>query len=286
MNRRKKGRDSSEHTDAAVDLDSSLRKLEELHRVNEQLLHQVEGEEVKEREMVSLRTQLEQARARLVELERKLADIDHLKTDLEAAQARADLLKAHLNTERNDNSRLRGQISELRVQNLRQTLKEDRGSGEASSMPDLHAEPPADSWTASSFTLGDHPELSELISKHNEVTRLNRELQRRCEEQLRGEKRQRPTSAGQSTSYWQTRLQQQEQALRAEMKQREKTLHAQLRELEERMREGEADDVLLKKKMATVQQELQLCEEGREKIRGQLASALNESCGKSEEIRK
>ena len=65
MKRRWKSRpETSEQPDSSEDLDSSLRNLEELHRVNEQLLHQVEGEERREREMASLRTQLEQARLR------------------------------------------------------------------------------------------------------------------------------------------------------------------------------------------------------------------------------
>lgn len=269
LNRRRKGRSDDQPDTAAADLDSSLRKLEELHQVNEQLLHQLEGEEARERDMTLLQTQLEQSRARVAELEQRLRENSRLKAELEELRARAELLRNHLNTEREDNSRLRAQL-----------LKEQRDSGEASSMPDLNAELPHESWTASSFSIGDHPELSELISKHREVTRLNRELQRRCEEQLRGDKRQRPASAGQSTSYWQTRLRQQEQALRAEMKQRESTLRAQLRELEERLEGSE------RRKLSALQQQLQLSEEGRERMREQLASALSDSRVKDEEILK
>ena len=232
--------------------------------------------------MTLLRAQLEQSRARVAELEQRLRENSRLRAELEEVRARAELLQSHLNTEREDNSRLRAQLSELQLHNLRQSLKEQRDTGEASSMPDLNAELPHESWTASSFSIGDHPELSELISKHREVTRLNRELQRRCEEQLRGDKRQRPSSAGQSTSYWQTRLRQQEQALRAEMKQRESTLRAQLRELEERLEGGEG----LSRKLSALQQQLQLSEEGRERIREQLASALSDSRSKDEELRK
>ena len=279
LNRRRKGRPDDQPDAAAADLDGSLRKLEELHQVNEQLLHQLEGEEARERDVTSLRVQLEQSRARVAELERRLKENSRLRAELDEVRERAELLQNHLNTEREDNSRLRAQLSELQLHNLRQS---QRDSGEASSMPDLNAELPHESWTASSFSIGDHPELSELISKHREVTRLNRELQRRCEEQLRGDKRQRPASAGQSTSYWQTRFKQQEQALRAEMKQRESTLRAQLRELEERLEGGEG----MTRKLSALQQQLQLSEEGRERMREQLASALSDSRVKDEEIRK
>ena len=292
MKRRRKSRpEAPEQPDGSEDLDSSLRKLEELHRVNEQLLHQVEGEERREREMASLRTQLEQARLRAAELEQRLSDASQLRAKLEAAVSRAEVLKGSLEAEQEDNRRLRAQVTELRLENLRQTLREQRDAGLTTSLPDLHAEPPpADSWTAaaSSFSLGEHPEISELISKHREVTRLNQELQRRCEEKLRGDKHPRPVSAGHVTSYWQTRLRQQEQALRAEMRQREGSLRAQLRELEERLRAKGEEEVggALKVKLAGLEQKLQLSEEGRERMRGQLAAALSDCRMKDEEIKK
>ena len=90
------------------------------------------------------------------------------------------------------------------------------------SLPDLHATG-GDNWmaTASSFTLGDRSDLNELIQKHCEVTRLNQELQRKCEERLHVFPRSsRPASASHSVSYWQVRLKEQQQNLKRNERER------------------------------------------------------------------
>lgn len=243
MNKRRRAKETADHTDSnAADLDGSLKKLERLHRENEQLLRDVEDEQKKERELATLKVELQLALSRIADLEERLrqkGDTSKLRKELERCQARADRLRDFLETEKSDNRRLKSQVSELRLQNLRQSLKEQGDAGITSSMPDLHADPMGTSWTATSYSLGEHPELDELIRKHREVTRLNQELQRRCEDKLRGDKRPRPASAGQTTSYWQSRLRQQEDSLRAEMRQRESSLRAQVADLEERLREKE-----------------------------------------------
>ena len=86
--------------------------------------------------------------------------------------------------------------------------------------------------------------MSALRERHEEATRLNQELQRKCWEQLgrsppRSQPPSRPTSGGMTTLRWQTRLMEREEELRGEMRERERGLLEQISETESRLIERE-----------------------------------------------
>ena len=250
------------------DLNSTLQLLDTLQKENERLLHEleIERERVKAEggnQLLVLKEQLAEARRKISELEGQCADRRRLQEELDRLRSEIARLQARLEAEEDANRRLRIEITELRLANLRRSTANDIGS--TTSLPDLHVTG-GDNWmaTASSFTLGDRPDLSELIQKHREVTRLNQELQRKCEERLHVSPRSsRPASASHSVSYWQTRLKEQEQNLKQEIKEKERILNARLRRLED---------------------ELQISEEKKEALQHELTTALTASKNKEKEL--
>lgn len=236
------------------DLNSTLQLLDNLQKENERLLHEleIERERVEEdNQLLVLKEQLAQAKRKISELERQCADRRRLQEELDRLRSEIARLQAQLEVEEDANRRLRIETTELRLANLRRSTANDMGS--TTSLPNLHGAD-GDNWmaTASSFTLGDRPDLSELIQKHREVTRLNHELQRKCEERLHVSPRSsRPASASHSVSYWQIRLKEQEQNLKQEMKDKERILNARLRQLEDELRISEERKGALQHELTT-----------------------------------
>ena len=113
-------------------------------------------------------------------------EVEELKQELEQAETVIAQLKGQLQAEKDDNHRLRGEMAELRHQ--------PAITGGTSSMPNLLLTPDrtprkatSESWTSPGVTVGGpHSglDMRELKQRHEEVTRLNRELQRKCREQL------------------------------------------------------------------------------------------------------
>lgn len=239
------------------DITETLQHLEELQRENERLIHELELEREKasteggrDTQVSILEEQLRMARRTVVEMQKQLRDLKQLQEELAQSRAEAATLRGQLESELDLNRQLRTEMAHLHL-----ATAETHDLGVATSMPNLHTPPPGETtkWTASAFTLGDHPDLSELIHKHREVTRLNEELQRKCEERLKvspgSATSSRPASA--SHASWQTRLVQQEQALRLEMKEREQKSNARIRQLEDQLRESEERRETLQLKLTT-----------------------------------
>ena len=250
------------------DLNSTFQLLDNLQQENERLLHEleIERERVKAEgghQLLVLKEQLAEARRKISELEGHCADRRRLQEEVDRLRSEIARLQARLEAEEDANRRLRIEVTELRLANLRRPTVNDIGS--TTSLPDLNATG-GDNWmaTASSFTLGDRPDLNELIQKHREVTRLNQELQRKCEERLHVSPRSsRPASASHSVSYWQIRLKEQEQNLKQEMREKERILNARLRRLED---------------------ELQISEEKKAALQHELTTALTASKNKEKEL--
>ena len=234
-------------------------------------------------------------------------EMERLQQELDDAQDAMASLRGRLDAEESENQRLQSELAELRLANVKKTpAMKDMSTLATSSMPNLHAdETPvktlSDSWTSPgrSPPMGEHPDVRALREKHEEVTRLNQELQRKCREQLSKSpsSSRRPSSATKSSSFsstqWQTslrELREQEQALRKEMMEKEKSLLSQLRENEARhiMKEEEWRGKEAGLRRQVVQLEAQLAEANTngESLRSRLAEALAESRDKEEEIRK
>lgn len=234
-------------------------------------------------------------------------EMERLQQELDDAQDAMASLRGRLDAEESENQRLQSELAELSLANVKKTpAMKDMSTLATSSMPNLHAdETPvktlSDSWTSPgrSPPMGEHPDVRALREKHEEVTRLNQELQRKCREQLSKSpsSSRRPSSATKSSSFsttqWQTslrELREQEQALRKEMMEKEKSLLSQLRENEARhiMKEEEWRGKEAGLRRQVVQLEAQLAEANRngESLKSRLAEALAESRDKDEEIRK
>ena len=246
--------------------------LDELQRENEQLIHEMELEKERsrldgvqmEQKALLLEQELKEAKKKVFGLERQLLESASLQRELDRSKAECASLRNRLEAVEDHCRKLRTEITELR---LAQLHHEDDMI--ASSLPDLHTgpPPPSNQWgaTASSFTLtGEHPDLSELIERHREVTRLNRELQRKCEEKLLSSpsSSRRPTS-GSESSFWQARMKQQEQLIRSQMEDKERRLNFRLQQLERQLRENE---------------------ERREVLQNQLAAAMANSSSREQEL--
>ncbi len=171
------------------------------------------------------------------------SEIDKLVSELDEARATIAALQGQLDAEKNETHYLRTELHNTQSAPL-QTDEDPHTS--SSSMPNLHSPKNlSESWTSPakvSSSLGDQPDVRELRRKHEEVTRLNQELQRKCEEKLhRSPSSSRPNSGGQSTAYWQGRLRDQEERLHAEMMNRERLLLSQIREAEARAAQRETE---------------------------------------------
>lgn len=244
-----------------VDVAGSLSvTLDELQGENEQLINELELEKERsrrdgahmEQKAALFEQELKNARKKILVLEKQLLEMNSLQRDLDRSRNECASLRGRLEAAEDHSRRLRAEITELRLSNLHQS-----DDMVACSLPDLHDNMKTDQWTAtaSSFTLGgDHPDLSELIERHKEVTRLNQELQRKCQEKLLvspSSSRNKGASPGNNSSFiWQARLKQQEQALRNEMADNERHLQFRLQQLERQLRENEQRREVLKNQLA------------------------------------
>ncbi len=240
-----------------------------------------EERELQEAEFASIQAQLREAEEKVDDLREQLRQamrvdaatstdestfqmlqeqIERLKGELDAARATIARLRGRVEAEVDDNRRLRDELAGLRLAKLKkETRMEEEASLAATSMPNLVLTPEktpaktlADSWTTPGRTpgagvgTGERLDVQELKERHEEMTRLNLELQRKCREQLKRSpphtaSTSRPGSGGTSAAHWQARLREQEQVLKSEMLERERSLLTQLRESEARYieREGE-----------------------------------------------
>lgn len=245
-----------------VDVAGSLSvTLDELQGENEQLIHELELEKERsrreglhtEQKATLFEQELKAARKKILALEKQLLEMNSLQRDLDRSRNECASLRGRLGVAEDHSRKLRTEITELRLANMHQS-----DDMVASSLPDLHnnMKPDENQWaaTASSFTLGgDQPDLSELIERHKEVTRLNQELQRKCQEKLLvspSSSRKQGTSSGNNSSFWQARLKQQEQALRNEMADNERHLQVRLQQLERQLRDNEQRREVLKNQLA------------------------------------
>lgn len=162
--------------------------------------------------------------------------------------------------EESTSRKLRIELMESRLANLKRPQpvpreEEEEEHGSVTSLPDLYSTRTRDHyWTSSSFTLGERPDLSELIEKHREVTRLNRELQKRCEERLRTSPRSKPTppkGGVTSSSYWESRLKEQEMNGKRERRESERRLNERILLLEEKVRVSEEQRQVLQEQLAS-----------------------------------
>ena len=217
-----------------------------------------------QQELDALHDQLKDAEDKVQELEQQLRlammrdaatstdslqqEVDKLVSELDEARATVAALRGKLDAERNESSQLRAELSDLQhggLNNSPQTA--ERETLAASSMPNLlMTKSMSDSWTSparASQSMTEQPDVQALKQKHEEVTRLNQELQRKCREQLyRSPPHSRPSSGSHSnTVYWQGKLREQEESFRSEMLERERGLLTQIRESEARLIEREAE---------------------------------------------
>ncbi len=174
------------------------------------------------------------------------SEIEKLVNELDGARATIATLRGKLDAEKNEAHRLRTELSDLRVTHSTSQQQTDDEGQASSSMPNLLSPKHlSESWTSpakASVSLSERPDVKELKRKHEEVTRLNQELQRKCQEQLfRSPSSSRPSSGGHSTTYWQGRLREQEDRLRTEMMERERVLLVQIREAEASTVESEEE---------------------------------------------
>ena len=153
-------------------------------------------------------------------------EVERLGRDLGEARATVAGLKGRIQAESDDNRRLRAELAELRSASIgtmttplmetKSTLATSGSSPAMSSLltPERTPVVIADSWTSPPRGVsagvgggGEPADVRALRERHEEVTRLNQELQRKCREQLRRSPPQsRPGSGGQSTLHWQVRV--------------------------------------------------------------------------------
>ncbi len=179
------------------------------------------------------------------------SEIEKLVRELDEARATIAALQRQLHAEKNETDYLRMELHS--AQTAPPQTEELHTS--FSSMPNLHSSKNlSESWTSpakASSSLGEQPDVRELRRKHEEVTRLNQELQRKCEEKLHhSPSSSRPSSGNQSTAYWQGRLRDQEERLRTEMLNQERSLLAQIRETEMRAAQGDTELRSVKRQLA------------------------------------
>lgn len=224
-------------------------------------------------------------------------EVEGLKRELDEARDTIATMRGQLEAKMDENQQLREELGDSGLDEKGTSpQREDKATFMSTSVPHLltpdhtPARNLSDSWTSPGrgATMGEHPEVRALREKHEEVTRLNLELQRKCQEQLkRSPPHSRPTSGGQSTL--QSRLREMER-LQSEMMERERTLLSQLRESEARFieREGEwkARESTLHMQVMDLESRLNVAGKSGENLRSKLAEALSTSRAKDEEILK
>ena len=301
------GRDKSSGTPLAASEQFMYRELE---KEVDRLLAELEAErqrsqadkEQQQHDFSTLQAQLKEAEEKVDDLERQLREAmmrdASTSTGPELLQQEIERLTNELDEALAAMADLRAELSEARAITLRQTPeKVDKTTLACSSMPNLLTpETPyksmSDSWTSPrKVSPGDQPDVRALREKHEEVKRLNIELQRKCHEQLkRSPASSRPTSAGHSSTVWQSRLSEQEQALRSEMLEKERSLLAQLHGCEARLMEKEAgwraSEADLRRQVSELESRLGESSRGADNLRSKLAESLANCRSKDEEIRK
>ena len=151
-------------------------------------------------------------------------EVERLGRELGEARGTVAGLKGRFQAESDDNRRLRAALAELRAVSIgtmttppMETKSTLAASESLSAMPSLLLTPEqtpvavADSWTSPPYGVstgmgagGEPVDVRALRERHEEVTRLNQELQRKCREQLKKSPPQsRPGSGGHSTLHWQ-----------------------------------------------------------------------------------
>ena len=173
--------------------------------------------EQQENECAALRGELSAARERVSEVEQQLKEavmrdattstgetealaalgeeVKVLQQEVEEAEATIAGLKGQLQAEKDDNQHLRSEVSEMRQRLQRSPVTVNKSTTTATaSMPNLLLTPDrtpnkktSDSWTSPGLAVGsqgDGLDMTALKERHEEVTRLNQELQRKCREQL------------------------------------------------------------------------------------------------------
>ena len=205
-----------------------------------------------------LRSELAETKRRL--LESQLAN-GRLDEDLRRLREEIRRLRSRIDDEEGKSRKLRIELMESRLSSLRNPpTVHNEGVGSVTSLPDLTRDGRGqERWTASSFTLGgDQPDLSELIDKHREVTRLNKELQRKCEERLRTSSGERGGGGGggsdRERSYWEGRIREVESKGRREKREQEKLFNARVRLLEGKLIESEKRRKILEEQLASAVQ--------------------------------
>ena len=202
--------------------------------------------EQQESECAALRGELSAAEERVAELEQRLREAmmrdaatstgdeegvtvesslreeaEGLRQEVGEAEATIAGLRGRLQVERDDNQRLRSELYELRQERLRRSpATAEKATSATASMPNLLLTPDrtpgkrtADSWTSPGVvptgSQGEGLDMRALKERHEEVTRLNQELQRKCREQLHKSPPSAAASsstsgtATQSSTYWQ-----------------------------------------------------------------------------------
>ena len=200
--------------------------------------------------IAKLKGQVEGAHGTIAELRGQLGHSQgsnaELRGKLDRAQRSNAELRGELKFENEENKRLREELADISINMTQQSpLKE--GEGLTTSMPNLLASEgstslnKSDSWTSPPRTsLAECPDVQALKAKNEDITRLNAQLQRKCQEQLQKTPTQsRPSSAGQTSLS--AKLRGTEEVLRTEMMERERALLSQLREAEARLLEKEAE---------------------------------------------
>lgn len=191
----------------------------ELEKEVDRLLSELEAEkersqaekEEQQEEFSALQDKLQEAEERVVELERQLRsamkveaatstadlslqqEVERLRRELEKARGTIAGLRGRIEAESDDNQRLRAELAEVQGPSLKSSPRtQDQSTFASSSLPNLltpdrtPGRVMADSWTSPGHVRrGDQLEVRALREKHEEVTRLNQELQRKCVEQLK-----------------------------------------------------------------------------------------------------
>lgn len=252
--KRKEGEDEEDYGTRRIELDelqeTSERIIKELERERERM--QAEGEE-KEIMLTQLKSELMDAKRGLMDSqltsERQEEELNRLRGEIRR-------LRLLIEEEEGKSRKLRIELMESRLSNLRNPpTHHDEGVGSVTSLPDLHRDGRGqERWTTSSYTLGgDRPDLSEVIEKHREATRLNKELQKKCEERLNSSK---PSDRNNSSGYWERRVKETEATARREKREQEKLYNTRIRILEEKLRDSEKKRTILEEQlMSAVQKE-------------------------------
>lgn len=255
-------RDAGTSAEQLAETERLVGELEGARASAARLRGQLEGAQGNLRELRGQHEQGQAAAARLRgQVEGLQGTISDLRARLESAQRSGAELRGRLRFESEENRRLREELADLSAAGSGQSTtsssprKEEEGLAATSSLPNLLLTPGGggnklDSWTSPPSLVAERLDVSALKAKNEDITRLNAELQRKCQEKLlRTPPHSRPSSAGQGGGAgsgggggsWKVRVRETEETLRSEMAERERALTMQLREAEARLLDKEAE---------------------------------------------